>query len=235
MKTFEEPRRLWQDEGAPAALQKALNAGRHDKANARAMAAMAAGLAAAGVPLGGGAAVAGVGVLSKVLIGAAIVGAMGSGAYVLQTQRASTPPQNEGASAPATLVVPKPMPQPTAEERSAAVAPAIHHAAAPPKGRKPQARVIQDAEPSIIEETAWLEDTRRLLPNQPNQALLRLQTYAMKFKHPLLDQEAAVLKIEALVAAGQRSTAQQRAGEFFHNHPQSPHRQRVQRLLNLQP
>jgi len=87
MDDMNEPRRLWQDDGASPALRAALRAGRDDKAGAARLAAMAAGLGAAGVPVAQAAAVSGMALGTKLTLAIAIVSGLGGPAYFVMSRK----------------------------------------------------------------------------------------------------------------------------------------------------
>jgi outer membrane protein assembly factor BamD (BamD/ComL family) len=61
--------------------------------------------------------------------------------------------------------------------------------------------------------------------------LSTLDEYARGFPHGALAPEASVLRIEALVAAGDRTAAMRAAQSFLQANPTSPYAQRIESLL----
>ena len=65
-------------------------------------------------------------------------------------------------------------------------------------------------------------------------ALGALDDYQRSFPHGVLGQEAAVLRIEALVKGGNTAAAKALADRFLAANPQSPHAPRIRRLVGEQ-
>jgi hypothetical protein len=62
--------------------------------------------------------------------------------------------------------------------------------------------------------------------------LAALDRYQQDYPHGVLTPEATVLRIEALLMAGERSRAKSLGESFLKAHPKSPHAQRVRSLIN---
>jgi hypothetical protein len=93
-----------------------------------------------------------------------------------------------------------------------------------------------DVEPSVgssaTAEVARLDEARAALAQgDPARALSTLEGYARRFPRGVLGPEAAVLRIEALVAAGDRPAATRAAQSFLKANPASPYAQRIESLL----
>lgn len=85
-------------------------------------------------------------------------------------------------------------------------------------------------------EVASLDEARTALDQaDPDRALSILQEYARRFPRGALAPEAAVLRIEALVAAGDRPAATRAAQSFLRANPSSPYAQRIESLLAPNP
>jgi outer membrane protein assembly factor BamD (BamD/ComL family) len=65
----------------------------------------------------------------------------------------------------------------------------------------------------------------------PARALSTLDEYARGFPHGALAPEASVLRVEALVAAGDRPAAMRAAQSLLKANPTSPYAQRIESLL----
>jgi hypothetical protein len=84
---------------------------------------------------------------------------------------------------------------------------------------------------SLSREIAALDTARAALrSHNPMAALSALDAYARAFPRGALGPEATVLRIEALVDAGDRASANTLADQFFAAHPSSPHAARVRSL-----
>jgi hypothetical protein len=124
--------------------------------------------------------------------------------------------------------------QPTpslAPERSSEDAPARSVVAprhAPSAARAP--------DPTLGDEVTALDRARRAMTDgDAAGALRRLDDYEARFAHGALFEEAEVLRIEALLAEGDRGTASRVANRFLAAHPSSPHAARVRALLEQVP
>lgn len=118
--------------------------------------------------------------------------------------------------------------KPVTEPRSAASAPS-------PAANLPAARAATSAAtvgPDVAAEVATLDRARRALgAGDARTALAALAEHQKNFKGGVLGPEAEVLRIEALVASGQRATAAQRARAFLAHDASSPHAARVRAAL----
>jgi hypothetical protein len=65
-------------------------------------------------------------------------------------------------------------------------------------------------------------------------ALSILDDYASRFPRGAMGPEATVLRIEALVVAGDHSAAERAARSFLQRNPQSPYARRIETLLRAQ-
>lgn len=93
----------------------------------------------------------------------------------------------------------------------------------------PRPAVAPDTLPAEI---AALDGARAALRNQqPAKALALLDGYDGNFPHGALREEASVVRIEALVVAGEMDEARRRTDAFTSSHPTSPHVARLRRLL----
>ena len=120
-------------------------------------------------------------------------------------------------------------PQPTAAVR--VTQPAITPPAAAPaedevahKERRPR---------SLAQEIASLDQVRQLLAKgQAGQALGALRRHARLYADGALSQEASLLRIEALLRAGEPAHARVLAARFLKEHPDSPHQERVRAFVS---
>jgi hypothetical protein len=85
----------------------------------------------------------------------------------------------------------------------------------------------------LRDEIALLDEARLALrQGQAARTLSAIDRYRSSFQSRAFDQEATVLRIEALDALGNRSRAAQEAKSFLSRHPNSPHGDRLKRLLD---
>jgi hypothetical protein len=230
---FDDPPR-WSEagSGAPAELRTLLREAERDLPTARELASLAARLepelSPAPSPTPGPAPVfapraarllAPIGVL--VLAGAGVLVARGRSP---SEEPATRPSATNVASVPAPSSVPSPeppaaTPQATAEPSSPA-APAVTSNAPP---RAPAA-----ASAARLGEAELLELARRALATDPARALRLTERHKQNFPKGLLRQEREVIAIEALRRLGRAKAANQRAGEFEEQFPDSAHRRGVE-------
>ena len=89
---------------------------------------------------------------------------------------------------------------------------------------------------SLHEESALLESVREALAaSQPARASVELDRYDAQFASGILAEEAAVLRIEALLAAGDRAAARRAADAFAQSHPASSYAPHVRALVDRNP
>jgi hypothetical protein len=85
---------------------------------------------------------------------------------------------------------------------------------------------------SAATELMLLDEARgALAAGDPSQALSILEAYRRRFPHAALAPEASVLRIEALVAAGDPTAASRAAQSFLQANPASPYAQRIRSVL----
>jgi len=86
--------------------------------------------------------------------------------------------------------------------------------------------------PTLSEEVALLENARRaLVRGAPRQTLALLDEHAQRFKRPRLSTEGSVLRIEALVASGERARAANLGKDFLSKNVKGPYERRVRSLI----
>jgi len=148
--------------------------------------------------------------------------APGSARIVERVAPPAPPPSaaeaHEESAPPSPSAAPRPVPQ-DAGQRAAA-----------PRPSPPPAKI--DAESALREEIRLLDGARAALRRgAPKQAREELDRYAARFPRGAFRQEASVLRIEALGASGERARATALARDFLRQHPESPHAERVARML----
>jgi hypothetical protein len=120
-----------------------------------------------------------------------------------------------------------PAEEPAAVDRGAA---SVTDATGPDRTGRPDA--ARAGSKSIAREIEQLDTARgRLQRGQARAALAELDAYRRAHPRGVLAQEAALLRIEALSAAGDRDAARRHAERFLREHPNSPHEARIRALL----
>ena len=116
------------------------------------------------------------------------------------------------------------VPPPAVEE------PAAKPSAAPVEAPRATARPAD--KPTLADEVAALDAARVALSSGNAAAALRaLDDHDRRFPGGVLGMEATVLRIEALVARGDRASASRLGRTFLDAHPRSPHASRVRTLI----
>ncbi|HEY2514306.1 MAG TPA: outer membrane protein assembly factor BamD [Polyangiaceae bacterium] len=173
--------------------------------------------------------------LGGALVKWALLGVLGFGtagaAYVYVHGRQVAPPKAESPRPPPSIEATVPSAPATAE---ASVAAPVTPTASPPVVATP-ARPSKHAAPSasaLAEQVATLDRARAALASGEAPAALR-EIAACEARYPrgALFEEAEVLRIEALLAEGDRAAAARAGARFLTAHPSSPHAPHVRALL----
>jgi len=198
---------------------------------------LAAGNAAAGLKVGSLAALKWVGLFSLAGMGVGVATA----AVVVRHAHQTAPPPNVVASAVSRGVArvghgavesPPVMPATSAASELAPAAPS--HIAPPPPAASARSapRTAEPGASTLPAEVALLEHARAAMgAGEPSRALSILDGYIARFPHGAMAREAAVLRIEALLRAGDRGAATRFANAFLAIEPHSPYAARIQSLL----
>src|SRR5882724_7652774 len=234
--------RRWSEEGATAAELSLLEVSRREQAPAQARVRTlgALGLAVA-VSTVTGTAVAtasrsGVGLLLKVF-GASLLGGglvvtgiaihrahLATTAKQVRTAASSSVPVKAPTASVSTDSAP---PATSAPEAELATAPAVASSASA-RPTRPEA-----AAGRLSREVAALERAHQALATQdPSSALHFLDRYRAEFPSGALGSEATVLRVQALLASGNRAAAQTLADSYSSAHPDSPYSRRIQAILH---
>lgn len=110
--------------------------------------------------------------------------------------------------------------------------------ASPPPADTTEGPAAQSARPEpppagLAEEIAALDEARRAMEDGDSAAAMRaLERHARQFPASQLDHEAAVLRVEALIAQGQCEAARAQGEAFLQANPRSPAAQRMASLLS---
>lgn len=122
---------------------------------------------------------------------------------------------------------------PSSALASAQAAPLDQGEKAPQPKSGPAPRSTERAKDSLQGELAALDEARAALSRRDaGQALRLLDDYARHFPKRRLATEATVLRIEALVAHGDRSAATRLGKEFLARQPNGPYARRVSSLVD---
>ena len=221
-----DPEPLFHGEGT-AFERQLLDAAARERPSAEMLASMqqTLGIGASAVKVGASAG------SSLVTYAAVAVLAVGGAVIGLVSMRDPAPP-----AAPAALVQRAlPAELPTAREGSTptAVAPAVAVA------RRNELAPVAQAPAKRATTTDALRDEIRLLDEaraalrlgETEHATGLLERYGQRFPRGAFRQEVAVLRVEALERQGERRKASALAREFLEQHPDSPHSERVGRVL----
>ena len=91
---------------------------------------------------------------------------------------------------------------------------------------------IVTTEATLADELAAIDIARNLLPHEPSAAMAQLDAYRQNFPRQRFAQEATVVRIEALIASGDRPRAEALGTAFLEQHGNSPPATRVRRLIS---
>jgi hypothetical protein len=117
-----------------------------------------------------------------------------------------------------------------------ASAPSSEAIAATTSRPSPSAASSASAGSSFPVELALMDGARAAIAaGDPAKALSMLDGYSERFPRGAMAPEAAVLRVEALVAAGDRDAARRAGDAFLRSHPSSPYGPRIQSLLGTNP
>lgn len=248
-----DPRRLTLEPSSELAgtLLRAGRARAPDEARKRAVLLATATLAASGIVAGtSGAATAGgtvaKGASAAMLHWIGLAGLLGAGAVTaavavghrrdaVPTRTELATPAAQSASVPSRRSVAQPRPRPSVQIE----APGAETSSTPKPTGAPGADLgPPPAQPasSMRGELSTLEQARAMLSaGNPARALSILDDYAARFPHASMAPEATVLRIEALVRAGDAPAARRVADVFLAANPDSPYADRIRSLLGDNP
>ncbi len=238
------------DSGADDFELRILSAGRHDRPTAASRRRILTGLGvggALGATLLASTMNAGgwFGNLSRALLlrsaMAATVGAAAVIGYVQLTPSAPAPHEPPAEVARPALVAPKAVvaappvevPEQPAPE-VASPAPEVASPAPVPVSNNVQrsSRSAEAPKPGLSDELGSLDRARQaLVAGDAGRSLRLLDDYHRRFPRPKLGTEAAVLRIEALAASGQRARASELGAKFLARHGKGPYGARVRSLI----
>jgi len=228
-----DPQRI--TEARPDALESDLIVSMRDdapsrRARDRTLAALGLGGATLGVSTSTTAAIAGKAAMAGtwIAVGKWIALGIGGGALVVGLLHEKPEPRGRFAvaAAPPTAIV-----APVEGPMTPVIAAAPPSAAQPlvPSPKAPVARPIR----GLTEEIALLDLARRATrAGEPLRTLDLLGSYRTRFPRGLLAPEASVLRIEALMASGQKSAAISLARDLLAISPTGPHAERLRTIVS---
>ncbi|HWZ93336.1 MAG TPA: hypothetical protein VNW92_30960 [Polyangiaceae bacterium] len=235
--------RPWAEEGAEPTELELLAASRREhapsEARSRALKALGITVALSAVTTTTAAAAGAIGrgvTLLKVLGVTLVGGSLVAGGVLVEQHVRHAPAARSGAviapdalkTAHAAPLVAPAEPVPTAGEAApSASSPSPVLASAAPRAAR--------AEPSdgrLSKEVKALELAHQALAaHDPSSALRLLDRYRREFPSGALGSDATVLRVQALLAAGDRATAQRLADAYSTAHPDTPYARRIQDIL----
>jgi hypothetical protein len=225
--------RRWSEEGANAEELSLLEVARRRRADAAQRAAVlsALGVGVATTAAGAaGAGAAGVGGLTTKLVGLALLASVGAGVLFVHSHA------EQPAAAPATSAsVPRVV---TATASPAPSSAPLETADVPsePPGKvvaKPRLAPAPSASSSLSRELQVLKQAHdALAKGNPNGALSALDDYHARFPQGALGAEETVIRVQALLARGDRARAAAVAHQFSKAHPDSLYARRVEELVS---
>jgi hypothetical protein len=150
-------------------------------------------------------------------------------------------PSSPAPREPAAVVAPRVAAAPKAAAPAAPVdvpeEPAVETASARPlpvsgNVQRPSRAVEAPPKPGLSDELGSLDRARQaLVAGDASRSLRLLDEYQRRFAKPKLGTEAAVLRIEALAASGQRARASELGAQFLSRHGKGPYGARVRSLI----
>ena len=159
------------------------------------------------------------------VVGALVVGGVGIGWWSLRDTPAPPRAARVAVTAP-PAVAPPPQVTPIAPPAPPAPVPAPAPAARPTRAKN-RAPVPSPAA-GLADELRLVSAARgALVDGNPRAALAKIATYERRFAHGELAPEAAMVRIDALCAAGRVADADAEVDRFVDRWPNSPHRRRA--------
>lgn len=167
---------------------------------------------------------------------AATVGAAAVIGYVQLTPSAPAPHEPPAVVAPRVAALPKavaPAAPVEVREESPVAEPASARPTAVSNNVQRSSRSVEAPQkPGLSDELGSLDRARQaLVAGDAGRSLRLLDDYHRRFAKPKLGTEAAVLRIEALVASGQRGRASELGAQFLSRYGKGPYGARVRSLI----
>ncbi len=169
------------------------------------------------------------GLAAKIVGVVAIGGAVAAGGYY-----ATRPPAPPPAAPPPPVAVASTVfaPPPPVETAPPPPVVSVASAAPPPVSAPKKPPPAAPAASSLTREVATLGRARSALAaHDPDGAMRALDEYRAEFPNGKMASEETVLRVQVLMAKGQRAQAKALADSFVAQHPDSPFASQVQRLV----
>ena len=237
-----DPRRLAFDPAGDleATLLRAARSRAPEAARQRAIVAATAALAASGVAAGTATAAGPLvkGALATTIhwVSIGVLGAGAVGAAVVLTRQSDSRPRVSAPGVTASVSAAVPRATAAAVATSVQVVPTAASTASASSSASMAPAPAPSSTASIAAELALLDRARAVLSSgDAPRALSILDDYGSRFPHASMTTEATVLRIEALVQAGDIPAARRVAEPFLAAHPQSPYSDRIRSLLGANP
>jgi hypothetical protein len=235
--------RRWSEEGATPDELSLLDASRAERAPApaRSRAFKVLGLAVGVTTTTTATATASSAVLgtwTKLMGISVLVGGVAALGVAYEAKRAASPPPPRPAVEATAVAAPPAQPPSTdmpanvpAETTASAIA--VPAASPPPRlATALRAPRTASSDERLSQEVAALERANQALAaHQPDIALQALDRYAAEFPRGALSSDATVLRVRALLARGDRASAQRLASAYSAAHPDSPFARRLEALV----
>ena len=152
-------------------------------------------------------------------------------------EHAAAKPQSQGVAAKAQVTSPADEAPSAARALSApASTRSTGHSRAAVQQQAPAAKsgaVAANASPAKSTEVDLLRSARAALARRPREAFAITQEHRELYPNGMFAQERDALAIEALMRAGEMSTARALAERFVREHPSSPHAHRFRETMDL--
>ena len=225
--------RRWSEEDATADELRLLEVARRRRALPAQRAAVLSALGVGVATTAAGAA--GTASLATKLVGIALLASVGTGVVLVHSaseKAAVAPPAASVATPPKVAVTASPEPSAASPEPALALEPASE-ASEPSAKLAAKPKAAPSASSSLSRELQVLKQAHEAIARgNPNGALAALDDYHARFPQGALGAEETVIRVQALLARGDRAQAAAVAKKFSAAHPDSLYARRVERLVS---
>ncbi|HWP04233.1 MAG TPA: hypothetical protein VNN72_00765 [Polyangiaceae bacterium] len=225
--------RRWSEEDATADELRLLEVARRRRALPAQRAAVLSALGVGVATTAAGAA--GTASLATKLVGIALLASVGTGVVLVHSaseKAAVAPPAASVATPPKVAVTASPEPSAAPPEPALALEPASE-ASEPSAKLAAKPKAAPSASSSLSRELQVLKQAHEAIARgNPNGALAALDDYHARFPQGALGAEETVIRVQALLARGDRAQAAAVAKKFSAAHPDSLYARRVERLVS---
>lgn len=162
-----------------------------------------------------------------------LAGAVGAGGYWATTQSARPPSSASPQTSSQAVTMPSSSPEASPSAALSVAAPQPSASTAPTVASKPlsQPSVSASAEVGGPSEIELLREAQAALSSNPGHALELANQHQARFPKGGLGQERDMIRIQALLAMGQKDQARALADDFRRRHPDSAHTSRLDDLF----